>query len=126
MSVRTDCRYAQTHEWFHVDGNIVTMGITKFAADELTDITYVQLPKKGAKISAGASAGEIESVKATSELYSTVTGVIVETNPRLADEPGLVNTDPQGDGWMMKIECGDTSPIDKLMSAKEYEAMIAS
>lgn len=126
MPVRTDCRYAQTHEWFHVDGKIVTLGITQFAADELTDITYVQLPRKGATLTAGASVGEIESVKATSELYTAVSGVVLEANARLAEEPGLVNTDPQGEGWMIRLECADTTPIDKLMSAKEYEAMIAS
>jgi len=125
MAVRQDCKYAQTHEWFHLDGDTVTMGITKFAADELTDITYVELPDVGAQLEAGGTLGEVESVKATSELYSAVGGEVIEINERLADEPELVNTDSQGDGWMVKVKTGDISPFEKLMDAAGYEKMIA-
>lgn len=125
MGVREDCKYAQTHEWFHVDGNIVTIGITQFAADELTDVTYVELPESGSEIAAGQSFGEIESVKTTSDLYSAVAGKVAEVNTRLADEPELVNGDPQGAGWMIKIEAADLSPLEKLMDAAAYEKMIA-
>jgi glycine cleavage system H protein len=125
MAVRQDCRYTQTHEWFHVDGDTVTIGITQFAADELTDITYVELPEVGSRIKAGSSFGEIESVKATSELYSAVGGTVKEVNARLADEPELVNNDPQGDGWMVKVQTDDLGPLEKLMTAAAYEKMIA-
>jgi len=125
MAVRDDCKYAQTHEWFHPDGGLVTLGITQFAADELTDVTYVELPEVGKELEAGASFGEIESVKATSELYTAVAGKVAEINARLADEPELVNTDPQGDGWMVKVEVSDLAPLEKLMDAAAYEKMIA-
>ncbi len=125
MAVAKDCRYTQTHEWFRVSGKTVTIGITKFAADELTDITYVSLPAVGKKIEAGKSFGEVESVKATSDLYSAVAGTVIETNAKLADHPELVNTDAQGEGWMVKLEVADTSPLDKLMDAAAYEKMIA-
>jgi len=125
MAVPTDCRYAQTHEWFKVEGSVVTIGITQFAADELTDITFVDLPAVGTTVQAGQRVGEIESVKATSELYSAVGGKVVARNERLANEPELVNSDPFGDGWMLKIEAGDTAPLAKLLDAAAYEKMIA-
>lgn len=125
MSVPNDRRYLQTHEWFKAEGNLVTIGITKFAADELTDITYVQLPAVGKTIEAGQSFGEIESVKATSELYSAISGVVREVNKRLEGEPGLVNSHAFSDGWMIKVDCPDTSPLQKLMDAAAYERMTA-
>lgn len=125
MAVRPECRYAQTHEWFHVDGNTVTMGITQFAADELTDITYVEMPEVGTQLEAGGAIGEIESVKATSEMYTAVGGKVIEINTRLNDEPELVNSDPQGDGWMIKLESADLAPLEKLLDAAAYEKMIA-
>ncbi len=125
MAVPQDYRYAQTHEWFKVDGDVVTIGISRFAADELTDITYVELPEVGEKVTAGESFGEIESVKATSSLYSAVSGEVIEVNERLADEPELVNNDPFGDGWMVKVRCSDLGPLEKLMDAAAYEKMIA-
>lgn len=125
MAVAKDCRYAQTHEWFRVSGKTVTIGITRFAADELTDITYVSLPAVGQTVDAGKSFGEVESVKATSDLYSAVAGTVVEINARLADHPELVNTDAQGEGWMVRLEVADPSPLDKLMDAAAYEKMIA-
>jgi glycine cleavage system H protein len=125
MAVAKDCKYAQTHEWFRVAGKTVTIGITQFAADELTDITYVAVPEVGKSVTAGQSFGEVESVKATSDLYSAVSGKVIEVNKRLADEPNLVNDDPQGEGWMVKVECTDLSPLDKLMDAAAYEKMLA-
>jgi glycine cleavage system H protein len=124
LGVRKDCRYSESHEWFRAEGDLVTIGITKFAADELTDITYVELPEKGAAISAGESFGEIESVKATSELLSAVAGTVVARNEKLGDHPELVNDDPQGEGWMIQVKCKDTSPLAKLMDAAAYEKMI--
>jgi glycine cleavage system H protein len=125
MAVPQDRKYGQTHEWFKVDGNIVTIGITQFAADELTDITYVDLPETGDDVTAGESFGEIESVKATSEMYCAVSGKVLEINERLADEPELVNTDPFGDGWMLKVEASDLGGLEKLMDGAAYEKMIA-
>jgi glycine cleavage system H protein len=125
MVVPNDRRYSQTHEWFKVDGTTVTIGITQFAADQLTDITYVELPKVGAAVEGGSHFGEIESVKATGELYTAVTGTVKAVNTRLADEPGLVNSDPFRAGWMLKLECRDLSPLDKLMDGPAYDNMIA-
>lgn len=125
MALPNDRRYRKTHEWFKVNGNVVTVGITKFAADELTDITYVSLPAAGTTVSANQSFGEIESVKATSDLYSAVSGKVIEVNKRLNDEPELVNNDPLGDGWMIKIECADTSPLNDLLDAAGYQEQIA-
>ena len=126
MSVPTDRKYSRTHEWFAVDGDVVTVGITQFAADELTDITYVDLPKVGTLVEPDREFGEIESVKATSELVSAVGGEIIEVNPELADAPELVNNDPFGAGCMVKIKATDLSPLKDLMDAAAYEAHCAS
>jgi len=125
MAVPNDRKYSQTHEWFKVDGDVVTIGITQFAADELTDITFVDLPAVGTHVEGGQHFGEIESVKATSELYCAISGEVVEVNQRLTDEPGLVNTDPLGAGWMIKVRAADLSPLQKLLDGPAYEKMIA-
>jgi len=126
MSVPTDRKYSRTHEWFAVDGHVVTIGITRFAADQLTDITYVDLPKVGTRLEPGREFGEIESVKATSELFSAVGGEVIEVNAELADAPELVNNDPFGAGCMIKIKTADLSPLEDLMDAATYEAHCAS
>lgn len=125
MAVPNDRRYSQTHEWFQVDGDVVTVGITQFAADELTDITYVDLPAVGDQVEGGSHFGEVESVKATSELYCPISGEVVAVNERLADEPELVNSDPLGEAWMVKIKTADRSPLDKMMDGPAYDKMIA-
>lgn len=125
MAVPNDRKYSQTHEWFKADGDVVTVGITQFAADELTDITFVDVPKVGTKVTAGSHFGEIESVKATSELFCAVSGEVTVTNKRLAEEPGLVNSDPLGEGWMIKIKCSDLSPLAKLLDGPAYDKMVA-
>jgi len=117
----SDCRFTETHEWFRLDGDVVTLGITKFAADELTDITYVELKSTGTTVSAGDPVGEVESVKTTSDVYSAVDGEIVEVNDRLNDEPGLVNSDSFGDGWLVKIRTSDASPLEGLMDQATYD-----
>ncbi len=124
MAVPNDRKYLKSHEWFKVDGKIVTIGITQFAADELTDITYVSLPAVGKPITAGASFGEVESVKATSDLYTAVTGVVKELNTRLDNEPELVNNDPFNAGWMVKVECADLTPLNALMDGPAYDKSI--
>lgn len=124
MPVPTDRKYLKSHEWFKPAGKIVTVGITQFAADELTDVTYVSLPSVGKTVTAGETFGEIESVKATSDLYTAVSGKVVETNPKLADNPELVNNDPFGEGWMVKIEATDLAPLDALMDGAAYSKQI--
>jgi len=116
----SDRRYLESHEWHKLDGDVATIGITQIAADELTDITYVALPKVGDKVEANARFGEIESVKATSDLYSGVGGTITEVNSALADDPGLVNRDPYAGGWMVKLKVTNPADVNKLLSVEEY------
>ncbi len=122
MSCPSDRRYTDTHEWHKSDGKTVTLGITRFAIDELTDITYVQLPKPGAAVQAGGAIGEIESVKATSELYSGICGKVVEVNQAVVNDPSIINQDPYEKGWLVKIEPANSAQADQLMDAKAYEA----
>jgi glycine cleavage system H protein len=125
MAVPNDRKYSQTHEWFKPSGSTVTIGITQFAADQLTDITFVDLPKMGAKLEPAGQFGEIESVKATGELFTAVGGQVTAVNTKLADEPGLLNTDPLNEGWMIKLDCPDLSPLAKLMDGPAYDKMLA-
>ena len=125
MEVPTDRKYLDTHEWFLVDGDTVTVGLTQYAADELTDITYVELPEVGTAVTAGKAFGEVESVKATSELLSAVSGTVTEINTELPDQPELVNDDPFGKGWMVKIKADSLDPLESLMDAAAYEKSIA-
>ncbi len=120
MPIPQDRRYLQSHEWHQLNGDVVTIGITQTAADELTDITYVKLPSVGAKIGANSPFGEVESVKATSDLYSGVSGIVSAVNAELNANPGLVNTDPFGKGWMVKVKVTDAGQMDKLLSADDY------
>lgn len=121
MSVPTDRTYLKSHEWHKVDGDIVTIGITQHAADELTDVTYVSMPKVGDRIDANGRFGEVESVKTTSELYSGVAGTVTAINEELAKNPGLVNSDPFNAGWMIKLKADDSSQAKKLLSASDYD-----
>ena len=120
MPTPSDRRYLETHEWHKPDGNVVTIGITQFAADELTDITYVSLPKVGQKLTARSRFGEIESVKATSDLYTGVAGTVTAVNDELSNDAGLVNRDPYQGGWMIKIKVTSPADVNKLLSAEEY------
>ena len=122
MGVPTDRRYLETHEWHELKGNICTIGITQFAADELTDITYVSLPAAGTEISAGSPLGEVESVKATSELVSGLSGVVTEVNANLEEAPESINDDPFGAGWIIRLEVSDTAAFESLMTAEAYDA----
>jgi glycine cleavage system H protein len=120
MPVPKDRKYLETHEWHQLAGEVVTIGITQIAADELTDITYVKLPAIGTKVAANAAWGEIESVKATSDLYSGVSGTVTAINSELNANPGLVNSDPFGKGWMIKVKVADAGQFAKLLSADDY------
>ena len=115
-------RYAETDEWFAADGDVVTIGITDYAQDQLNDIVYVEFRDAGDELDAGDSFGEVESVKAASELYSAVAGEIVDVNSALEDSPETVNADPFGAGWMVKIRTSDLAPLDGLMDAAAYDA----
>ena len=116
----SDRKYLQTHEWHLIQGDTATIGITQFAADELTDVTFVSLPKVGATLAANARFGEIESVKATSDLYSGVGGTVTEVNEALNGDPSLVNTDPYNRGWMLKVKLADPGDADRLLSVEDY------
>jgi glycine cleavage system H protein len=120
MTAPSDRRYLESHEWHKADGDAVTIGITQFAADELTDITFVQLPKVGTKIAANKPFGEIESVKATSDLMSGISGEVIAINDQLNSKPGLVNEDPYEKGWMVKVKASDTKELGKLLSSDDY------
>lgn len=118
--VPTDRKYLETHEWHLREGDIVTIGITQIAADELTDITFVDLPAVGEALQANKPFGEIESVKATSDLYSGVSGTVTAVNDALANNPGLVNKDPHAAGWMIKVKVSNPGEFDGLLSAEDY------
>lgn len=122
MSTPNDRKFTESHEWLKAEGDIVTLGVTRFAVEELTDITYAQMKPVGTEIEAGGAVGEIESVKATSDVYSAVPGAIVEVNTALESDPGLINTDPYGAGWLVKIKAKDTGPLASLMDAAAYDA----
>ncbi len=115
-------RYTDSHEWFQADGDTVTVGITQFAANELTDVTYVEMKRPGTSVEAGGSLGEVESVKTTSDVYSAVCGEIVEVNQQAHDDPSLLNADPLGQGWLVKIRSNDLSPLENLMDQATYDA----
>ena len=120
MEAPKNYRYLETHEWHNLEGDTVTIGITHYAADELTDITFVSLPKVGAAVEAGKRFGEIESVKASSDLYPGVSGTVSAVNNALTDNPGLVNKEPYQGGWMIKVKVTDAGQMNKLLSADDY------
>jgi glycine cleavage system H protein len=120
-----DSRYAKSHEYINVEGEIGTIGITDYAQKELGDVVFVELPQVGTQLEAGDELGSIESVKAVSELFAPVGGEIVEVNERLAEKPELINTDPYGDGWMVRMKVTDPSEVDELlMNAEEYDEYV--
>ena len=120
--VPAELKYADTDEWFAVAGDVVTIGITDYAQDQLNDIVYVEFKEAGDNVEAGDSFGEVESVKAASELYSVVAGEIIEVNSALEDAPEIVNADPFGAGWMVKIRSDSLVALDALMDATAYDA----
>ncbi len=122
MPAPADRRYAESHEWHKLEGDIVTIGISQFAVDELTDITYLDVPDSRKTLHKGDGFGEIESVKATSELYCGIEGQIVEVNQAVLDNPAVINEDPYGQGWIIKVRPADPSQLDDLLSATDYEA----
>jgi glycine cleavage system H protein len=119
-----DLRYTQSHEWVRIDGDVGTIGITDYAQKELGDIVYLELPEVGHVFNAGEEFGTVESVKAVSELFTPVSGEIVEINKGAVTEPGIVNDDPFGDGWMIKLKLSTDEEVQKLLTAEQYEEYV--
>ena len=126
MSAPTDLRYTRDHEWVRVDGAEATVGITQYAADQLGDIVFVELPDAGRDLEVAKAFGVVESVKAVSDLFAPVSGAVTSTNPALASEPELVNSDPYGDGWMIKISVTDPAELDDLLDGDAYDDLVAA
>lgn len=121
--VPTDLRYTKDHEWVRVDGDTATIGITDFAAAQLGDVVFVELPDPGRAVEQFGTFGVVESVKAVSDLYAPIAGEVVETNPDLSGNPELVNADPFGGGWMIKVRVHDAAQLDGLLDAAAYEKL---
>ena len=124
MNFPPDLRYSEEHEWVRVEGDTSTVGITDYAQDQLGDIVYLDLPAVGASVTQLEKLGEIESVKAVSDLYSPVSGEVVEVNQEAIDSPELVNQQPYGRGWLIKVRMSDASELDKLLTAQAYEELV--
>jgi glycine cleavage system H protein len=124
MNVPENLKYAESHEWILVDGDLGTIGITDHAQNELTDIVYVDPPKIGATVSAGQAAAVVESVKAASDIYAPVDGEVVEINAALADSPALVNTSPYDEGWLFKVRLTNPAQLEALKSPADYRTQI--
>ncbi|MBK6413648.1 glycine cleavage system protein GcvH [Sphingopyxis sp.] len=114
--------YTEEHEWIDVDGDVATVGITDFAQGQLGDIVFVEVPDTGAELSQGGDAAVVESVKAASDVYAPVDGTVTEGNSQLEEDPALVNSDPEGEGWFFRLALSDKSQLDGLMDAKAYKA----
>ncbi|MEO5714184.1 MAG: glycine cleavage system protein GcvH [Luteolibacter sp.] len=125
MSTPADLRYATSHEWVRLDGDIATVGISDHAQEELTDVVFVELPAVGRAVDAGDPTAVVESVKAASDIYAPVGGEVVEVNPEVEADPSLVNSDPYGKGWIFKLKVKDVEHVSKLMDAAAYEAQIS-
>jgi glycine cleavage system H protein len=126
VSVPTDLRYTKDHEWVRADGDTATVGVTAYAADQLGDIVFVELPDAGRSLEQFAAFGVVESVKAVSDLFAPVSGEVVEANAALAANPELVNTSPYEDGWMVRVRVADPAQLDDLLDAEAYDALIAA
>jgi glycine cleavage system H protein len=125
MAHPSDRKYSSDHEWVVMDGDVAVVGISHFAQDQLGEVVYVDLQvAEGDSVSAGDTFGEIESVKSVSELFSPLTGEVVGVNDTLDDTPEIINSDPHGEGWMLKVKVDDASEYDGLMSAEEYDVFI--
>jgi glycine cleavage system H protein len=119
-----ELKYSESHEWVRVEGDVATIGITDFAQHSLTDVVFVELPKKGAKIQHGKSFGVVESVKSVSELFAPLSGEVVEVNDTLTKTPEKINDDPYGAGWMIRVKLASKDDVKKLLDAKKYKATV--
>jgi glycine cleavage system H protein len=120
----SEVRYTKEHEWVRVDGGEATIGITKYAAEQLGDVVFVELPEAGRSVGAGGEAAVVESVKAASEVYAPVSGEVTASNPALGDDPAKVNADPEGDGWFFKLKLADAGEVAKLMTREQYDEFV--
>ncbi|HMN42033.1 MAG TPA: glycine cleavage system protein GcvH [Phycisphaerales bacterium] len=120
MAVPADRTYSESHEWHKVEGGTVTLGLTQFAVDQLTDVTFVEMKPVGFKFQAGTTIGEVESVKTTSDIYCAAGGEIAEVNTAVVADPSLINSDPYGKGWLVKVRVTDPAGLSKLMDAAAY------
>jgi glycine cleavage system H protein len=125
MAVPPELRYSKEHEWVGVEGDIATVGITDYAQEQLGDLVYLDLPKVGTAVHQFDKLGEIESVKAVSDLFSPVSGEVTERNEEAVKSPELVNQDPYGRGWLVRLTLSDASEVDKLLTAEQYEELVA-
>lgn len=125
MGVPTDLRYSKDHEWVRVDGDGATIGITEYAAAQLGDVVFVELPDPGSTLDQFATFGVVESVKAVSDLFAPVAGEVVEVNGELAGRPELVNEEPYGAGWMLRLRIADAAQLEQLFDAPAYEQLIS-
>ena len=121
----TDIKYTDDHEYLRIEGDVATIGITNHAQEQLGDVVFVELPEAGKGFAKGDEAAVVESVKAAAELYAPISGEVVEANSALEANPGLVNEDPEGDAWFMKIKISDTSELDGMMDADGYAKFVA-
>jgi glycine cleavage system H protein len=126
MAYPENFRYTKQHEWVDVKGDIATIGITDYAQQELGDVVFVELPKVGSQITVGKSFGNVESVKAVSEIYAPVSGAVTETNEELHNTPEKINSDPHGSAWLVKVKLSNAAEVSGLMDAAAYQAFIAS
>ncbi len=124
MNIPSDLRYSKTDEWVRVEGDIATIGITDYAQSELGDIVYVELPEPGRVLQAEEMFGTVESVKAVADLYAPVAGEVVETNPAVTERYELLNEDPYGEGWLIKVQMTDPAEVESLLTAEQYAAYI--
>ena len=124
MNVPAELKYTKDHEWIKVDGNIATIGITDFAQGELGDVVFVEVETEGEDLDKEETFGTIEAVKTVSDMFMPISGKVIEFNPELEDAPETINSDAYGSGWIIKIEMSDTSELDGLLSASEYEAQV--
>jgi len=122
--IPADLKYAKSHEWVRVEGDVATVGITDHAQHELTDVVFVELPALGRKIKAGEACSVVESVKTASDIYSPVSGEVVKINPTVVEQPALVNTDPYGAGWFFQVKLSQSSELAGLLSSSDYAAQI--
>ena len=124
MNVPADLRYTKEHEWIRGEGNVATVGITDYAQGELGDIVFVELPGVGDEIAQHETFGTIEAVKAVSDLYAPVSGRVTEIHTALEDDPMVINRDPHGDGWMVKVDIADVGQLDDLLDAAGYQSLL--
>ncbi len=122
--IPSNYKYTKEHEWVKVDGNTAAIGITDYAAGELGDIVFVEMPKVGTKVLQMKSFGTIEAVKAISDMFSPLSGEVIEVNKMVVDEAAVINKDPYGDGWIIKVKISNPGELDSLLSAADYEAML--